>query len=120
MGKLQKVVKRTEPNFSEWLIHHSSLSAALAGILTSLVTGLLSFFLATSGSPKTNTNPTTQSVFYFVGGIILLGVVIVAIAGLLRRKNRDVITLKRRLSEIYIVALKKSALNPQSHVTSND
>jgi hypothetical protein len=48
----------------------------------------------------------------FVCGISVFGFVIFIIAVLLRRKNQDVILLKRRLAEIYLSALTKSALNP--------
>jgi zinc transporter ZupT len=119
MGKSHKRANRAEQSFSEWLVLGSHWVAAVSGILVTLVTGLISSYISTGDSPKPNPILTT-SLFYFVGGIILFGVVIVAIAGLLRRKNRDVITLKRRLSEIYLVAIRNSALNPKSHVTSHD
>lgn len=64
--------------------------------------------------------PVTSVLLYFVVGIITLGLIVVAVAVLRQRKNREVALLRYRLSEIYLFALKKSALNPQTHKTSHD
>jgi len=52
-------------------------------------------------------------------GQILEGV-IVGIATYERRKNRDVIQLGRRLARIYLFAIRKSALNPQTQFPTLD
>jgi len=123
MRKEQDSKKLATEKRPEWIAHLLSKSAfvsGLAGILVSLMGTFLSLYVSTSESPKPNILPVTNSLLYFVGGIVLLGVVTVGVAGLMRRKNRDVILLKRRLAEIYLLALRKSALNPQPNLTSND
>ncbi len=57
----------------------------------------------------------------FLIGLLLLAMIIVSIASLIRRKNREVILLKGRLAEIYLSALRKSAFNPRlESSTSHD
>ena len=57
----------------------------------------------------------------FLLGLLLLATIIVSIASLIRRKNREVILLKGRLAEIYLSALRKSAFNPRlESSTSHD
>lgn len=56
----------------------------------------------------------------FLLALFLLTMIIVSIASFIRRKNRDVILLKERLGEIYLSALRKSALNPLLESTSHD
>ena|SRR5207244_338212 len=122
MRKSQQIKKPTQEEFKEWL-RRSSLIEGLAGfasIIVSLLGLLLSLYVSSSESPKRPILAVTNSLLYLVGGIILLGVIIVAIGTFLRRKDRDVTILRRRLAEIYVLALRKSALNPQPHVTSND
>jgi hypothetical protein len=121
MRKSQQIKKPTQEEFKEWF-RRSSLIEGLVGfasIIVSLLGLLLSLYVSASESPK---RPilVTNSLLYLVGGIILLGVIIVAIGTFLRRKDRDVTILRRRLADIYGLALRKSALNPQPHVTSND
>jgi len=118
MRKSQRAKKLRDQGSSQWT-HHISLVSGVVGILVSLLGLLLSLFVATSESPKPHV-AVPNSLLYFVGGIVVLGMFIVAIAILLQRKNRDVIVLRQRLSEIYLFALRESALNPQSHFTSND
>jgi uncharacterized membrane protein len=57
---------------------------------------------------------------YFAGGIILLAFIVVSIASFMRRKNRGAILLKRRLSEIYLSAMRSSAFNPQLRSPTTD
>jgi hypothetical protein len=123
MRKEQHTKKLAAEKRSEWISHalsKSALVSGLAGILVSLMGVFLSLYVSTSESPKPDILPVTNSLLYFVGGIILLGVVTVGVASFMRRKNRDVILLKRRLAEIYLLALRKSALNPHPNLTSND
>ena len=57
----------------------------------------------------------------FLLGLLLLAMIIASIASLIRRKNREVIFLKRRLAEIYLSAIRKSAFNPRlESSTSHD
>ena len=57
---------------------------------------------------------------YFIGGIVLLALIVVGIASFMRHKNRAAIVLKRRLSEIYLSALRSSAFNPQLRSPTSD
>jgi len=113
MRKSQQITKRDDERFNEWLAR-SSFVAGFAGIVSSLLGLLVSLYVyvSPSGAPKNQVPPFATNLLYLVGGIILLGIIIVAIGSFLRRKNRDVFLLKRRLSEIYLLALRKSALNP--------
>ena len=98
------------------LAGYSSIFSGFIGILLSVLTAVLSFFVTTSKDPQSFYPPT--GLVYLAGGIILLGIVIVGIGSLMRRQNRDVILLSQRLADIYVLALRKSALNP--HAPSND
>lgn len=128
MRKSQKIRNPTHEEFEQWLDRTIGMSSmldyifGLIGVVASLLTLLFSISVSktVSSKAKTDWGYLTPNVFYFVGGIILLGSIIVAIASLIRWKNRDLISLKKRLSEIYLAALSKSALNPQPHVTSNE
>jgi hypothetical protein len=99
---------------------HDFLSSATLSLI-GIAFGLL---LATYASFSFTARPlisSGQSLMYFAGGIFLYAFIIVGIASLMRRKNRDVILLKQRLAGIYLSALRKSALNPQlKSTTSND
>jgi len=117
MRKKQHTKKSTGDKRNEWI----SLMSGFAGIVVSLLGGFLSFYVSQSKPPTPDILSVTLSLVYFGGGIILLGIVIVGIASFMRRKNRDVIFLKQRLAEIYLSALRKSALNPQlESSTSHD
>lgn len=129
MRKSKKIREPTQRKFHEGVEHsvlRASVVSAVIGfvgvLLSSLLTALPSILLVPHehGEPDTDGGYFTTNLFYFVGGIILFGIIIVAIASFIRWKNRDVTSLRRRLSEIYVMALTKSALNPQSHMTSNE
>lgn len=95
----------------------SSATSSLIGIAFSLLLGIYASFSFTA-RPLISS---VQTLMYFAGGIFLYAFIIVGIASLMRRKNRDVILLKQRLAGIYLSALRKSALNPQlKSTTSND
>src|SRR5437870_4046407 len=64
-----------------------SLASGLAGIAVSLVATFLSFFVSRTKSPKPDILFISHSLVYFVGAIVLLGIVIVGIATFIRRKN---------------------------------
>src|SRR5260370_7640799 len=89
----------------------------LATIGSALFANLFSFVIAASG--PTAINVSRLAVFFL--GILLLSVIIVGLAGFLRRRNREVILLKQQISEIYLSALHKSAFNPQtkSNIATN-
>ena len=55
----------------------------------------------------------SKTALAFVAGIIVLALITVGVATIIRRQNREAIFLKLVLADIYISALKKSALNPQ-------
>lgn len=58
--------------------------------------------------------------FVFLCLLSALEGVIVGIATYERQKNRDVIQLGRRLARIYMFAISKSALNPQTQSPTSD
>jgi len=121
MAKPQVIKKATDERFKQWLERDSWMTtiSGLIGIVSSLLGVLLSLYVSPL-RPTSRLISLSSSLVYFVGGIILLGLVIVVIGGFLRRKNHEVIVLRRRISEIYLLALRKSALNPQPHATSNE
>ena len=94
------------------------LTSGLIGVFLSLFGIWLSFYVSQSKSPRPAFASTAQTLTFFAGGIVLLAIVTIVIAGFMRRQNRDVIQLKQRLADIYSVALRKSALNPQLKSTS--
>ena len=123
MRKSQQIRKPSDEKLKESLARGlgiSFMASGLASIVLSLLGVLLSLYVSPAESPTRKVLTVTNSLLYFVGGVILLGIVIVAIGSFVRRKNREVILLRRRISEIYLLALRKSALNPQPHITSND
>lgn len=101
---------------------HELKSLALHGFWMSAWTAFLSIavgvagLLVSVGLESKSVRPEilfSKPLNYFVGGMVLLGFIVVAIAGFIRRRNRGTIILKRRLSEIYLAALRSSAFNPQ-------
>ena len=118
MRKPKRAKTLAYKTFDKWAAH-LSLVSGLLGILGSLLGLLIALVNPPTSSPKTNVS-IISALLSFVGGIVVLGIIIVAVSFVLQRKNRDVIVLRRRLSEIYLFALRESALNPQHHVTSND
>ena len=88
-----------------------SVASGLAGIALSLLGAFLSFFVSRSKSPDVLS--INHNLLYLAGGIVVLGIVTVAIASFKSRRNRDVILLEQRLAKIYLSALRQSALNPQ-------
>jgi uncharacterized membrane protein len=107
-------VKRVEKKLirNELQFFSNFLSSAVWGLLpivASLLVASLSFHNTKSIGPAIFLPKT----LYFVGGIALLAFIIVGVAIVMRRRNRNVILLKQRLVEIYLSALKESALNPQ-------
>src|SRR5947209_1434853 len=96
--------KRTKtqpvPGSDEWLKHSIQKTGALEfvlGIITLAITilsTLLSLFVTSkSGSGGRNGIHLTTNLLYFVGGVFLLGIITLAVAYAIRRRNRDVINL---------------------------
>ncbi len=125
MRKAQHNKKSTEEERKEWRVTRHLFSASLASGVATIALSLLATFLSSYVLESKSKGPDilsiSHNVWYFSGGIVLLGIIIVGIAGLIARKNRDVILLKQNLAEIYLLALRKSALNPQiKSTTSNE
>src|SRR5258706_5734738 len=95
---------------AEWTAH--VLVSGVAGIVVSLFGAFLSLYVSQTKPATPDILALNHNLVYLVGGIILLGFVIVGIASLMRRNSRDVILFKQSLAEIYLAALRKSALNP--------
>src|SRR5437762_13023274 len=94
MRKRQQIAKHSDESFNEWLGRASRTSSLISGfvaIASSLLGLLLSLYVYVSPSEpsKNHFPPITYSLLYFVGGIILLGIVIVAVGILLRSRNHD-------------------------------
>ncbi len=82
---------------------------------------LLTFYVYKAKSPGLDTVSSLQPFGYFTVGIFLLAIIIIGIASFIEQKNRDVILLKHRITEIYLSALRQSALNPElESSTSHD
>ena len=86
------------------------VQSSIADALMVVLGALLSLFVSVSVSAK---QLSLQRALVFIVGLVLLSLVVIGIATLIRRRNRDVIFLKQRLSEVYLSALRKSALNPK-------
>ena len=88
-----------------------TVTAGFEGIVVTLFAASFAYYVSSTSEPETVAGNHTG--LFFVAGLVLLGFVIVGIAGWMRRNNRDVILLKQRLAQIYSDALENSALNPQ-------
>ena len=99
----------------------ASIALTLLAIVLSIYVSAPKLHLSPSTSPKFEFLSINHSFFYFVVGVVFLGIVIVAIATFMRRQSRDVILLKQRLADVYSLAMRKSALNPlPKSANSND
>ena len=100
-------------SFVKWALMSGGLS---------LGTTFVSVFL--SKSPLT-ANRTLISLFQrmllLLTALLVLEIIIDGVANIIKRRNREVIFLKQRLAEVYLSAIRKSALNPRLEPnTSND
>lgn len=124
MSKPSRKTVVTYQEVDEYLDHSIKKSVrfekaiGVVGLGISLVAGVLSNYVAAELTDSGAGIRITSSFWYFVGGILVLGLLILAIAKVIRWKNRDILILRRELSEIYLTALTKSAFNPQLGVTS--
>src|SRR5712691_6132777 len=114
MRKERHIGESAEQKRRESRLHRLWTSSLVWGMASTLFLVLvemsLSFLYYASKTAKPENFVISYSLLYFVSGIVLLGVVIVGIASFTSRKNREVILLKQRLAEIYLLAMKKSAL----------
>ncbi|HXT63283.1 MAG TPA: hypothetical protein VN696_09625 [Pyrinomonadaceae bacterium] len=99
----------------------AAVISTMLGVGLSTVASVLSLFITTSKSRPLReifstgqwSSLITGRFLLLLGGLSLLAIITVVIASIVKLKNRDVILLKQRLAEIYSLALKNSALNPQ-------
>ncbi|HEX7720784.1 MAG TPA: hypothetical protein VF397_01415 [Pyrinomonadaceae bacterium] len=103
-------IERLFKKKSEWLIWRLLLPVLVVGL--GAFANFIADFIAAPEKPAAPNATARMSLFLMA--ILLLSMSIVGIAAFLRRRNRDVIQLKRRLSEIYLSALRKSAFNPET------
>lgn len=88
------------------------------GAVIPILTTLLVFLIF---RPFHNSPDVVRRLSSFMIGLLSLEMSIVAIGIFVRHKNRDVFLLGRQLAEIYLSALRNSALNPKlGSSTSND
>jgi hypothetical protein len=85
---------------------------AVLGALLSSLFGLVAPFLTKAKTTNLLGSDVTLRLVIVLASILLFGLIIAGVAGLMRHKNRDVILFKRHLANIYLSALRKSALNP--------
>ena len=78
---------------------------------------LISSFLTKTKATQLLRSDVTLRLLIVLAGILLLGLIIASIAGLIKRKNREVILLKKHVAQIYLSALRKSSLNPSVETT---
>lgn len=116
LGKLSDRLTKKRGKESFYLLYLYELWGLVTGLVSvvlSLFVMSLSYYVSKAKAPRPALASTAQTLAYFIGGIVLLAIVTIGTASFMRRKNRDVMLLKQRLAEIYSVALRKSALNPQ-------
>ena len=108
----RSLLKKHEAALSE---HHvwKELMVGLMSTALGVITSLFAAFIGSTKSPPADAISTGQRLSLFMGTLLVLTVIIVGVAHFIRRKDRSVILLKERLSEIYVTALRNSALNPQ-------
>jgi len=113
--------KQDVRSFDYFLWKHLLRWALMSG---GLVLGATVVSVVVSESPLTANRPLFsifQRLFLFNAALVLFEIIIAVVANMIRRRNRDVISLKQRLAEIYLAAIRKSALNPHLEpTTSND
>ena len=101
--------KSSENIFSRYVDVLWSFLGVGLGVLLNLIFERVSVSSSGSGRPPT----VISSLLIFLVGLFLLGIIIVVISIFMRRRNRDVILLKQRLAQIYLAAVRQSALNPK-------
>ena len=89
----------------------STLLDVVSVMIIALFTTLLSSFI-TKSSDK-DMIPIYGRLLFFIVGLFVLEVIVVSVRAFVRRENRDVIILKHRLGQIYLSAVRQSALNPR-------
>jgi len=89
----------------------STLLDVVSVMIIALFTTVLSSFI--TKAPNTDVIPIYGRLLFFIVGLFVLEVIVVSVRALVRRENRDVIILKHRLGQIYLSAVRQSALNPR-------
>jgi hypothetical protein len=120
MRKEQPSKKPAQQNGHDYLVDSHEFLISATSSLIGIAFGLLLAMYASFSLTARPLISSVQGLTYFAGGIFLFAFIIIGIASLMRRKNRDALLLKQRLAGIYLSALRKSALNPQRKSTSND
>lgn len=90
-----------------------SISVTLFAVLLSSQVSEAIYPTKYSPVPNADLPLIARNLSYLAGGIVLLGIIIVGISNFMKHKNRGTILLKQRLTEIYLSALRESALNPR-------
>ena len=85
------------------------------GVTASFILPLVVYFSVANGPGGWE-----KRLAFFVAFLLGLEAIIIGVAMFERRRNRDVIQLGSRLATIYLSALSKSALNPQTRLPTSD
>ena len=90
---------------------------AILALLSGLFGGVLSLFasaVSVSGSARSlfDSIKVRQTYVYFIAGILVYQLILIAIIWLARKRNREIIKLQNDLTDLYLSVIDKSALNP--------
>ena len=122
MAKTKSPTSRSRERFRWIAAFENNVIWGLLGVGISFLGVFFSVFVSIPREtfPRSDITSTIQRLLIFTAALTLLNFIIVGFATFIGRKNREVISLKRRLSEIYSSALRKSALNPQLKSPTSD
>jgi hypothetical protein len=115
----KSTVEQREHKFTSLSVW-KELSWALISTVSGVLAMLTAFIFKAPTSSTANAISTGQRLSFFIAGLLALAVIIAGVATIIRRKNRGVILLKTRLAEIYLSALRQSALNPGLQSPTSD
>ncbi len=108
--------KRVDAGYYE-LKHRLSwaMLSTLLDVVSVMIIALFTTFLSSFITKSSNTDmlPIYGRLLFFIVGLFVLEVIVVSVRAFVRRENRDVIILKHRLGQIYLSAVRQSALNPR-------
>ena len=88
---------------SVWL---STVTTTLLGALLSLVVS------AASETSVINLSHVRRSYVWFLGGIVVFQTLLIFVVWTLRKRNRQIISVKEDLIKVYLSAINRSSLNP--------
>jgi magnesium-transporting ATPase (P-type) len=105
---LHKVHNQWKEDF-KWTTILALLSAFFGGVLS-----LFASAVSVSGSVRSlfDSIKVRQTYVYFIAGILVFQLVLITIIWLVRKRNREIITLQNDLTDLYLSVINKSALNP--------